>query len=205
MPIPNGKLTAVPRTLIPALAGVVLTLLVLTGCGGSANSGSSPSSTEGNGVAIGVKHEGNLGPILYAGPNKLTVYAFEADHGRTSTCTGACARAWPPVTTSGKPRALGGASASALGTTKREGAVQQITYHGHPLYYYTDDKTAATATGQASTAFGAPWYVLGPRGNTVTTITSAEGNVPSTTTEKTRPKVPPRDEEKPPGRGGGWG
>jgi predicted lipoprotein with Yx(FWY)xxD motif len=183
--------TAVSRTSsISALAGLALTLVALSGCGGSGNSGSGSGSTgaatspttAGTGVAIGVKHQGNLGSILYAGPSKLTVYEFAADHGPTSTCKGACAAAWPPVTTSGKPTALGGASASALGTTKREGGVEQVTYQGHPLYYYVADKSAATAAGQGSTAFGASWYVLAPSGSTITTSATSGAKAPSTTT-----------------------
>jgi predicted lipoprotein with Yx(FWY)xxD motif len=210
----------VSRKSLPALAGLALALVALGGCGGSGNSASSTGSAEssgstgaattppatGAGVVIGVKHEGNLGSILYAGPNKLTVYEFGADHGATSACTGACASAWPPVTTSGRPTATGGAATSALGTTKREGGVEQVTYHGHPLYYYADDKTAATAAGQASTAFGAPWYVLAPSGSTVTTSV-ALGNAPPTTTEKSSTQAPKGKapaEEKAKG-GAAWG
>ena len=36
------------------------------------------------------------------------LYLFEADKGSTSTCTGACAAAWPPVTASTMPMAGGG-------------------------------------------------------------------------------------------------
>src|SRR6478736_2746923 len=46
------------------------------------------------------------------------MYLFEADKGSTSTCTGACAAAWPPVTASAMPMAGSGVDQSLLGTTK---------------------------------------------------------------------------------------
>jgi predicted lipoprotein with Yx(FWY)xxD motif len=76
------------------------------------------------------------------------MYLFEADKGSTSTCTGACAAAWPPVTASAMPMAGGGVSQSMLGTTKRADGTEQLTYNGHPLYYFAAD-TGAGPNGPA--------------------------------------------------------
>ena len=78
------------------------------------------------------------------------LYLFEADKGTTSTCTGACAAAWPPVTASAMPMAGGGVSQSLLGTTKRADGTEQITYNGHPLYYFAADTGAGMVKGQGS-------------------------------------------------------
>jgi predicted lipoprotein with Yx(FWY)xxD motif len=115
-------------------------------------------------MAVVTKH-GKLGRILAAGPKHLTVYLFEADKGTTSACTGTCAKAWPPVTTEGKPTASGDAVASDLGTITRSDGKEQVTYKGHPLYFYDDDKDSGDAYGQGSKAFGADWYVLKPNGS----------------------------------------
>jgi predicted lipoprotein with Yx(FWY)xxD motif len=123
---------------------------------------STPASTSGTGVTV--KHAGKLGTILAAGSKRMTVYLFEADKGTTSACSGACAAAWPPVTTSGAPTALHGAMASDLGTTKRSDGTMQVTYKGHPLYYFVKDKDSGDAYGEGVKAFGAPWYVLTPKG-----------------------------------------
>jgi predicted lipoprotein with Yx(FWY)xxD motif len=117
-------------------------------------------------VAVASKH-GKLGTILAAGPKHLTVYMFEADKGTTSSCTGACAKVWPPVTTEGKPAASGAAVAADLGSTMRSDGTEQVTYKGHPLYFYDDDKDSGDAYGQGSKAFGADWYVLKPNGSKV--------------------------------------
>lgn len=119
------------------------------------------------GTAIGVKHNGSLGSILFAGSKRKTVYMFAKDHGTKSTCSGACATTWPPVTTTGRPRATGGAIARDLGTTKRAGGVEQVTYKGHPLYYFAGDQSAADASGQRLDNFGAPWYVLSANGQVI--------------------------------------
>src|SRR5256886_14032947 len=80
----------------------------------------------------------SLGQILVDGNGK-TLYLFEADTSTQSTCSGACAQAWPPVTTKGAPKAAGGASASLLGTTARSDGTTQVTFGGHPLYSFTGD------------------------------------------------------------------
>ncbi|MEA2141037.1 MAG: hypothetical protein QOC91_1136 [Solirubrobacteraceae bacterium] len=162
-------------------AAATAAVALLAGCGSSSSSTtSSAASTQastptqstatsatgasGSGVALQTKH-GKLGTILAAGPKRLSVYMFEADKGTASSCNGACAKVWPPVTTEGKPAASGGAVAADLGTTMRSDGTEQVTYKGHPLYFYDDDKDAGDAYGQASEAFGAGWYVLKPDGS----------------------------------------
>jgi predicted lipoprotein with Yx(FWY)xxD motif len=108
-----------------------------------------------------------LGTVLVAGPKRLTVYLFAADKGSKSSCSGECAQVWPPVTTKGSPRASGGALASDLGTTSRAGGVKQLTYKGHPLYYYVGDQRSGTSTGEGIDSFGAAWYVLSPTGKAI--------------------------------------
>jgi predicted lipoprotein with Yx(FWY)xxD motif len=113
---------------------------------------------------ITTKHS-KLGTILAAGPKELTVYLFEADKGPHSTCAGACAAAWPPVL--GTARADGGAMSADLGTITRPDGQTQVSYNGHPLYYFVKDKDHEDAYGQGSTAFGADWYVLAPSGTKI--------------------------------------
>ena len=93
------------------------------------------------------------------------LYLFEADHGTTSACTGACAQIWPPVLAqNGMPTAAGVVQAKLLGTAPRADGTTQVTYNGHPLYYFTQDKNPGDTKGQGLNKFGAPWYVLSPAG-----------------------------------------
>ena len=150
----------------------------------TASTGSSPSASGGYGepggsqsaptaqaagsaTVVTVKHNGSLGSILAAGPKHLTVYLLTSDHGSHSSCFGECARIWPPVTTKGKPVVQGGALAADLGTTTRSGGVEQVTYKGHPLYYYVQDTGSGEALGEGISSFGGLWWALTPSGSAV--------------------------------------
>jgi predicted lipoprotein with Yx(FWY)xxD motif len=120
------------------------------------------SASAAGGTAVDVASS-KLGKILVDSKGR-TLYLFVADTGSSSTCNGACADAWPPLTTSKKPAAGAGVKASLLGTTKRSDGTLEVTYAGHPLYYYAGDSAPGQTTGQALSQFGAPWYVLAPSG-----------------------------------------
>ena len=107
-----------------------------------------------------------LGRILVDGSGR-TVYLFAKDPTNQPTCTGACATYWPPVLANGTAQAGGGASAADL-TTIAPGGHQQLSYAGHPLYYFIGDHKAGDTTGQGLDQFGARWYALTPAGSAVT-------------------------------------
>ncbi len=93
-------------------------------------------------------------------------YLFAKERGRSSRCYGACARAWPPVLTRGRPRAGKGAKAKLLGTTRRRNGKLQVTYAGHPLYYYVHD-SPGNILCQDVVEFGGRWLVVRPSGRAV--------------------------------------
>ena len=97
------------------------------------------------------------------GPNGKVVYVFGADHGSTSRCYGVCATAWPPVLTGAAPVAGAGVQASLLGTTKRTDGALQVTYAGHPLYYYSADPVGKVMC-QHATMHGGLWLIVKPNG-----------------------------------------
>ncbi len=130
------------------------------GTGGSSAAGASSAAL------VSTKH-GSAGTVLAVGPKKLTVYLFEGDKGPSSACSGACASVWPPVTTTGATQAGGGAIASDLGTVTRADGSKQVTYKGHPLYFFAKDKDQGDSYGQGITSFGSAWYVLAPSGNKI--------------------------------------
>lgn len=123
----------------------------------------SSSTPTGTGVVVVSKHSHD-GTILAAGSKRLTVYMFEGDTGSASSCSGACAQVWPPVTTAAAATAAGGAIATDLGTTTRSDGTRQVTYKGHPLYFFVKDKDNGDAYGQGVHGFGSDWYVLKPSG-----------------------------------------
>jgi predicted lipoprotein with Yx(FWY)xxD motif len=103
----------------------------------------------------------HYGRVLYDS-HHLAVYVFSADHGSTSSCYGACSKAWPPMLTDGSPR-VAGLNARLLGTTKRRNGALQVTFGGHPLYYWSGD-TAHTIMCQHVRLHGGFWYVVDPNG-----------------------------------------
>jgi predicted lipoprotein with Yx(FWY)xxD motif len=124
---------------------------------------SPPAAPATTGAAINIGST-KLGQVL-VDSNGLTVYLFLADKGTMSSCNSAsCVQYWPPVLTTGAPQAGSGVTASLLGTTARADGTTQVTYAGHPLYRFINDKAAGDATGQGLNAFGAPWYVVSPSG-----------------------------------------
>jgi predicted lipoprotein with Yx(FWY)xxD motif len=107
-----------------------------------------------------------FGPILVDSKG-ITLYDFVQDKGTMSTCYGASAALWPPVLTTGKPLAGPGVRASLLGTTRRKDGKLEVTYKGHPLYYFVTDRKPGQTTGQGVNQFGAPWWVLSPAGKEI--------------------------------------
>jgi predicted lipoprotein with Yx(FWY)xxD motif len=139
--------------------------LLAAACGGTTSTATaSPSpSPAATGTTIAVATNAKLGQILVDGKG-MTVYLFVADTGTASTCYTSCAQVWPPVLTTGAPQAGTGAQASLLGTTTRTDGTVEVTYAGHPLYYFLKDKVAGDTTGQGVNGFGALWWVLSPSG-----------------------------------------
>ena len=135
---------------------------------GAAPSSAPPAQPSGaaGGAVLVLRHTA-LGTILTTGQG-FTVYAFEADHGTTSACTGACAAAWPPVTISGARITVAGGTGALAGQITRPDGVQQLTYAGHPLYTFVGDAGPGATGGQGSQAFGARWDVLTAAGQEVT-------------------------------------
>jgi predicted lipoprotein with Yx(FWY)xxD motif len=125
-----------------------------------------PASAAGNRTAIATRHARSLGTFLVVAGSGRTIYLFEKDTRNHSTCTGACAQFWPPVTTSGRPRAKGAVKAGKLGRIRR-GSTWQVTYGGHPLYTYSRDSRPGETDGQGVSAFGARWYVIGRKGHEI--------------------------------------
>jgi len=98
----------------------------------------------------------SLGRVLVDAHGK-TLYIWAHDKGARSTCNGDCAEYWPPLLTRGRPAAGTGARAALLGTSRRSDGQIQVTYAGHPLYYFVKDRKAGQTTGEGLTGFGGRW------------------------------------------------
>ena len=174
------------------LIGLVAILaVVLAGCGGSKSTNNATASGGGGAYGYGAPAKPASAPAKPAAAGATTIaladhglgkmlvdasgrtlYLWRADTGLSSTCSGACAQGWPPVTTTGTPKATGGVHAGWLGTVKRADGTTQVTYGGHPLYRFAGDTAAGQTNGQGSTGFGSPWYVVSATGSAITKAAS---------------------------------
>jgi predicted lipoprotein with Yx(FWY)xxD motif len=107
-----------------------------------------------------------LGQVV-ADAHGRSLYLFEKDTRGRSACAGACAAYWPPLLTNGKPVASKGAKRSLVGSIRRADGTRQVTYAGHPLYFYIGDTRRGQTTGEGLDDFGAGWYVLTPGGKKI--------------------------------------
>ena len=161
------------RTRFPLVAAVAVivaaAVAVIVATSGATTT--KPQSTVAGASAISVRQT-SLGPTL-VDANGRTLYLFEGDRRNVSTLSAAGQGIWPPFTSTTTPRALSGAVAGRIGTVAHAGGAAQVTYDGHPLYYYVGDHSPGQTSGQGLNQFGALWYVLGPTGNAVTSPAAA--------------------------------
>jgi predicted lipoprotein with Yx(FWY)xxD motif len=148
------------RPLHVVVMGAIGLAFVAAGCGGAI-----PSSN--GGPAMVKMTSSSEGRVLVDAQGR-SLYLFDKDERGESYCSGACAAVWPPFETDSTPRAAGGLSSAALGTVKRDDGDLQVTYHGHPLYYYAADaSTPGRTKGEEVDQFGAAWYLVDPQGKAV--------------------------------------
>ena len=153
---------------------------------GSASNSTSPSTTapassasgsaSGSASSIVITTKTSSGGSFLTNSAGRAVYLFMADSSDKSTCSGACASAWPPVVATGQPTAAGGAQSSDLGTITRSDGTKQVTYDGHPLYYFVGDTGPGTDKGQGVDGFGAKWWLVAPSGSSITTAVTISGS-----------------------------
>jgi predicted lipoprotein with Yx(FWY)xxD motif len=157
--------------------------IAVAACGGSSSSSAAPASgtnASAGGGAGGYGYGGGggsssasavtlktasspLGSILVDQDGK-TLYLFEADSKNKSNCSGGCLNLWPPIMANGKATAGSGVSAGMIGAATGS---SQVTYAGHPLYWFSGDTKAGDTNGEGLDDFGGEWYAISPAGTAV--------------------------------------
>jgi len=163
------KRARLPLVAVPA-AGFAIVAAACGGAGtaygGSSSAGNPYSTAPPSTGAVSLKvATSSLGSFLTNGQGR-TLYLFTRDSGTTSSCSGGCTSVWPPLMSSTAVHVGAGASASLLGITS--GGQMQITYNGHPLYYYVGDVNPGQTGGEQLNQFGGLWYAVSPTGTQVT-------------------------------------
>ena len=171
--------------------GVFLGVALIAACSSSASSTSAASSAPaatGTGSAAAAGSAAGLvittktssaGDFLVTGSGR-TVYLWMKDGKDSSACSGACAGAWPPVTSTGAVTASGSVNMADVTTFTRSDGSKQVAYDGHPLYYFVGDSGPGKVTGQGSDGFGAKWWLVDPAGAAITAaVTVSAGGGPA--------------------------
>lgn len=157
--------------LAPVASGLAALAVLAAACSGGSGAaspyGAEPTASgDARPAAVVDVRASALGRTLVDGQGR-TLYLFEADEAGKSECNGGCAVAWPPYVGGGTPRAGTGVTGSLLATTSRGDGGAQVTYSGHPLYYYAGDLKPGDDAGQGLDQFGGKWYVLTPDGSKI--------------------------------------
>lgn len=100
-----------------------------------------------------------LGPVLIDAHGG-TLYGLTRDMNGMSSCTGACATAWPPLTVTG-PSLPAGLDAHVFSVIARPDGSYQLRAGTWPLYRYAGDATPGDTNGQGS---GGVWFAVAPTG-----------------------------------------
>jgi predicted lipoprotein with Yx(FWY)xxD motif len=178
-----------PPRIIAVTAAALAISVVAAGCGSGSNSnsasagagtkasGSSSGRSSGYGYGSGSSSAATSAVTLKAANSTLgnilvdqdgkTLYLFEADGKNKSNCSGGCVTVWPPITTNGSATAGSGVSAKLIGTTMRPDGSSEVTYAGHPLYWYEGDSNPGDTNGEGLTDFGGSWDAVSPAGKAV--------------------------------------
>jgi len=121
-----------------------------------------PPSNKGAAGRVVTTADSEFGPMLFDRAGQA-IYHFDRETTKRAECYGACAQAWPPVLTDGAPRASGFVRPGLLGTVERKGGATQVTYAGHPLYYYVNDGPGQVLCHNVR-EYGGLWLVVTPAG-----------------------------------------
>ena len=173
LPLPLRLAIPMGMALLAAACGSSSSTPSATSAGASASA--TPAAASSGGGTVITTSSGSAGSFLTNSSGRA-IYLWVKDGKNSSACSGACAGAWPPVTATGTVTASGGAVAADLGTITRSDGTKQVTYDGHPLYYYVGDSAAGQVTGQGSDSFGAKWWLVAPSGSAITSSVPASSS-----------------------------
>jgi predicted lipoprotein with Yx(FWY)xxD motif len=166
-----------------AVLGVSVGVALLAACSSAASSSSASSTpaaaASGTGTALVITTKSSSAGDFLTNGSGQAIYMWAKDSMNSSACSGACASAWPPVTTTGALTAAGSANKADLSTFTRSNGTKQVAYDGHPLYYFVGDSKPGEISGQGSDGFGAKWWLVNPAGSAITTAVTVSSGATS--------------------------
>jgi predicted lipoprotein with Yx(FWY)xxD motif len=152
-------------------------------------------------LTVGTAKVSSLGSVLTTS-NGLTLYRFTADTSGHATCTGACAKVWPPLLVPKGDRLKGPRGLKGWSTINLGHGHKQAALNGAALYRFSGDTKKGQDKGQGVES---AWFAVLANGSSsqpatpgaaVTTptagATTTQGHSTTpTTAKKSTPTVPP--------------
>ncbi|HEX7586797.1 MAG TPA: hypothetical protein VF478_00625 [Anaerolineae bacterium] len=158
-PAPTVSLAPLPTTVPPSpAAGTTPGSIPVTGASATATPGGPTNAL------IRVARIQGFGLFLADNAGR-TLYAFANDTKDASNCSGNCTQNWPPFTAQTAPQVESPLNATLVTMVARQDGTIQVSYDGHPLYYYSGDMNPGDVKGHG---IGNVWHVLSPRGSPMT-------------------------------------
>jgi predicted lipoprotein with Yx(FWY)xxD motif len=125
----------------------------------AAPSSTSPPAADGTAITTS---DSEFGVMLFDERGQA-IYLFDRETSEQPDCYADCAAAWPPVLTTGDPQATGDVRPDRLGTVQRSDGTAQVTYAGHPLYFYAHEGPGEVLCHDV-VEYGGTWLVVTPEG-----------------------------------------
>lgn len=155
------------RDIASRVAVAAFLVVAIAAFGVAAAFAAAPSS-----VTLSTGSSASLGKFLTA-PDGHTLYTLSSDPNNSSTCSGACATAWPPLMVASGGKVTGPSGVSGLSTFSRSDGTTQVAYNGRALYEFIQDTAAGQTTGEGVVAFGGTWHVAAVQGAAMSAEPSA--------------------------------
>jgi predicted lipoprotein with Yx(FWY)xxD motif len=160
------------------MVAVVCAAVPLAGCGGSSSAAGASATSGAQSGRVTIRTVTGRDGTYLTDRSGRALYMWLGDDAGKSNCSSDCAAAWVPVVEDSAPRASGGARSANLGAITRSDGRKQVTYKGHPLYYFVGDSSPGTINGQGTEGFGAQWWLVAPSGAAITVNRPAKGSPP---------------------------
>jgi len=138
--------------------------LALSACGSPSYSSNTTTTTKAPGVGPGTSTLGSttiagLGTVL-TGTGGKTLYHLTTETSSSFQCTTGCTSTWIPYTVaSGTTPTRASGVVGQISTVQRPEGTTQVTFDGHPVYFFAGDTAAGQASGQGAAG---TWFVLHP-------------------------------------------
>ena len=127
--------------------------------GGSAATATSSSSGQGTAqIATRTASVAGASEMILTNAQGMTLYYFMLDTPQKVACTGSCISFWPPLLASSGAPAVSGSLSGTLAVLDGANG-KQVTYNGHPLYTFANDKAPGDTHGEGIMG---KWHVATP-------------------------------------------